>query len=1106
MTFDWLAFHTTPHLRFPLPVAGYVVTLVLAALTVTLLARNRRSLTRLTGRRLFGLLLLLGAAVTLAQSLVVHVQSLDGSAGALTLTLRQGLPLLGLLPVLLAALWLGRGSAILVGAATGLTWALFATGRMTHSFELAIFGDVLAALLNQTYQGRLARWLRQPLVAAPLAALLVAWPLGLISMFAMNRASALISLEQVSSVFLPSLMIDLAEAFIAALFLQVILARWPRWHPVSGKELQVPPWERHLGQRMLYTLAPLGVLAILGLVGVVAYTSYRVATQLVVEEMARDAASASSQVPFFIQIGRSLIRDLARDERLLTDDDQARQSRIEQDLRAVPFFQQLVYFDATGSARNAYPEGNLSAFTLSPEEASRLRLALENGIPTEVTLYGNETGQPTAMSFIAPVTDPGTSKPSGVLLGRSDLDRNPLLASTIDSLSGSLIGSGEGLVVDSQNRILLYPAKPERQQESFSMGAMAPISYGHMSGQAFRQREPDGTRQILYILPIEGRSDWSVVILVPNEVVLALAAQIAVPTLFVLVAMAILALPMAFAVLHRVTVPIEGLLAGVDRIAEGQLDQPVAVKGEDEIGRLGRAFEQMRIRLQERLNELERLLRISRSVSSSLELFRIMPPILSSALDMSHAVGVRVVLRRGKGEALQSYAAGEAASGMAVLDKPLLDLVERQGTVVISQLWRASASLDAAALPPNVKALAALPLRSDISFHGIIWLGYDEEHAFEQSELTFLSTLSGQAAIAVANTSLFAEVEEERRKLKAVLESTTDAMLVTDNEGRIVLMNPAAEDYFDLRSEHAQGHRAADVIDEPELAAMLTNLEEPVATLELAGRGGKTLLANTSTIVSQDGTVSGRVAVLRDITALKELDSIKTVFLRMVSHDLRSPLTYMRGYVSMLPLSGDLNERQKESVGKITNGIDHITELTERLTHLSRLQFGEDTELELALIDVEELVQLIYSEQEPLAKQKNITLKLETEERLPLIIADGILYRQAIANLINNALKYTPEGQEVIVRVLRNGDDRITVAVADTGLGIRQEDQPRLFEAFYRVPHREGEPPRPQGSGLGLALVKAIVEAHGGAFGVESEYGRGSTFHISLPVRGPEEV
>jgi PAS domain S-box-containing protein len=1108
MTFEWFAFQNMPSIAPSVSIAGYLVTLLYAGLAVAVLVHDRKHLLGLSLRRWGVLIVLLVIAPFSAGLFALRIHpGTGGWIGQLLFSTNLILAPLGLLPVTVAALWLGRVPALLVGLLTGLAWALFDTGRPTQPFEIALLAVAMSTFLNQRYKGMIGRWLRQPLVAATAAALGVGWPLALIGIFAVNSGTLLASLEQTLAAVVPVLIANAGSALVAGALLQIVVARWPHTHPVRDRDLQTPPWGLHLRWRVLYASAPLVVLAIVILIGAVAWTSYHVATRLVVDQMARDAANAGNQVPFFIQVGRSLIRNLSQDRRLLSAESETRQGYLSEGLRAVPFFEQLIYFDANQRPINAYPQTDLEALNITAEEASRVLFALEGGIPADVvTIYTQDTDEAVVMSFIAPVIPPGSQRPVGALLGRTVLATNPILAPVVEILRAGFVGAGEGLIVDDQNRILLYPAHPEFQQDSFVLGTASEIGGSSGTGQAFRQSQPDGTRRLIYILPITGRSDWSVVVIVPNQVALALSVQIALPTLLLLIVLITLGLMMVVQVVRRITVPIEGLLDAAVQIAEGQFDLPLTIDTEDEVGRLGRAFEQMRLKLKKRLGEQERLLSVSRSVSSSLELFRAMPPILSAALDVTDAVGVRVVLQGTTERPIQTYAAGRAASVMAGLDAQLLSLVEQQGTVVISQLWRAAGSLDITAVLPRIQALVALPLRSDTSFHGILWLAYESEHVFEEAEMNFLSTLAGQAAIAVANARLFAEAEEGRRQLEAVLESTADGMIVVDNKGRVVLMNPAAEKHFNIRIEQAKGRDASQVIGVPELARLLTDLKEPAGVIELPGHRGTTLLANTSTIVSHNGTIAGRVAVLRDITALKELDNIKTVFLRMVSHDLRSPLTYMRGYLSMLPISGDLNERQREALTKINSGIEHISDMTERLTHLSRLQFGDEAELEFSLVDVEEMIREVYLEYADLARQKNITLIAEAEQELPLLMADAMLYRQAIANLVNNALKYTPDGGQVMMRAVKDGEHRIKVSVKDNGIGIREEDQPRLFEAFYRVPQRVGEPPRPRGTGLGLALVKAIAEAHGGEVSVQSEFGVGSTFSITLPVREPEEM
>ena len=1003
---------------------------------------------------------------------------------------------LGYLPLVAAALWLGRAPAVIVGLTTGLSSALFGTHLVTQPLEIALVAFFAATLMDQHYQGRGVWVLRQPMVAALLSGVLVGWPLAALGIF--SDSGPMLARTELSLAALPALLISqIVMAAVAGGLVQLIAFTQPEDTPPT---LEIPPWRRRLGQRIILTTIPLITAAIVILVGTVGFVSYRVATNLVISQLARDANNASSDIPFFIQMGRSLSRDLAGDENL-ANVDSVTNTQLARGMRALPFFQELAILNDSLEVMASFPaEGE--AFALTSEETTRVQLAVDDGLPSDVTSYIGDAESEIVVSFIAPVSATEDST-GGALVGRTTLDVNPTLTPMTELLAESFAGSGEGFLLDAQGRILLYPSHPDQQGTIFELGEAVELA-SEGAGQAFRMQEVDGTRQLVYLHPVTGQTGWSVALTVPNEVALRLAAQIALPLLLLLLVMAAAGIGMVLMATRSITSPLEQLLQAVDDIGEGQLDVPLMISSEDEIGRLEQGFEIMRLRLRSRLDELERLLRVTRSVASSLELFRAMPPILNSALEVTGAIGIRMVVRGADGSPGESYSAGDAGAIMVPLDDQIMDLVEQQGTVVISQLWRAAGSLDTTALPQRVKALVALPLRGDTSFHGIFWLIYDHEHMFEQSEMTFLSTLAGQAAVAVSNARLFTEIEAERRKLQTVVESTPDAMIVADRDGQIILINPVAEHYLDLRREHAEGRRADKVIKTPELAELLTDLQEPISTLELPGPDGLTLLANTSTIVGLDGTIAGRVTVMRDITALKELDNIKTVFLRMVSHDLRSPLTYMRGFLQFLPLAGDLNDKQNEALDKVNDGIDKIADLTDRLLYLSRIQFGDEAELEITLVDIETMIRDVEEEQESLAETREVSMRIEAEETLPLVAADELLVRQAVANLVNNALKYTPTGGEVVVKaaqVSNGGSETVSVAVSDTGVGIRPEDQDRLFEAFYRVPQREGEPSRPKGTGLGLALVKAIVKAHGGDVEVESQHGQGSTFTIILPVR-----
>jgi len=254
--------------------------------------------------------------------------------------------------------------------------------------------------------------------------------------------------------------------------------------------------------------------------------------------------------------------------------------------------------------------------------------------------------------------------------------------------------------------------------------------------------------------------------------------------------------------------------------------------------------------------------------------------------------------------------------------------------------------------------------------------------------------------------------------------------------------------------------------------------------------------------VLADGQRVGRVCILRDITYLKQLDSLKSEFVATVSHDLRSPLTLIRGYATMLDMVGDLNEQQQNYVRKVVNNVEGMTRLVNNLLDLGRIEAGIGLQLEI--VSVPELVERVISALQVMAVQKRVQLSAEIPpQTVDVVEADHALLQQSLHNLVENAIKYTEPGGNVLVKAYLKGE-QLVFEIRDTGIGISPVDQPRLFEKFFRPARPSSK--RSQGSGLGLAIVKSIAERHGGKVWVESQLGKGSTFYISIPLRQPDKT
>lgn len=400
---------------------------------------------------------------------------------------------------------------------------------------------------------------------------------------------------------------------------------------------------------------------------------------------------------------------------------------------------------------------------------------------------------------------------------------------------------------------------------------------------------------------------------------------------------------------------------------------------------------------------------------------------------------------------------------------------------------------------PQPESLVAIALRHENRYYGVLWAAYNKQRIFTEADIRFISTLASQAALAVANIRLFLTVEVSRRQLEAILNSTPDPVLVTDASNRLILANPAAGHVFGVTIRKGERPGIEQTLQVKALNDLLMSSSAERRSAEVRMPDGKTYLAMASAMTAEGRTV-GRVCILRDVTQLKEIDTLKSDFVSTVSHDLRSPLTLMRGYATMLEMAGELNEQQKNYAKMIVQGVDNMAKLVNNLLDLGRIDFGVGLQVEN--VPVLDIMERVTSSLQLQALQKKISLGVEIPKDLPYTVeADQALLHQALYNLVENGLKYTPEGGAVTVR-LQCTASALIFAVQDTGIGIPKSDLQRLFEKFYRGTNREALAQR--GTGLGLAIVKSIADRHGGKVWVESELGKGSIFYLQIPLVQPK--
>jgi PAS domain S-box-containing protein len=401
---------------------------------------------------------------------------------------------------------------------------------------------------------------------------------------------------------------------------------------------------------------------------------------------------------------------------------------------------------------------------------------------------------------------------------------------------------------------------------------------------------------------------------------------------------------------------------------------------------------------------------------------------------------------------------------------------------------------------PQPASLLAVALRHENRFYGVMWAAYETSRTFSESDARFITTLAGQAALATANAHLFLSVEASRRQLEAILNSTPDPVLVIDPQNRLMLANPAAGKVVGVVVGKSEGQPIEKVIPQKQLLDLLQAAPGERQSAEIVFPGGRTFLATTSSVMAE-GRPVGRVCILRDVSHFKELDSMKSEFVATVSHDLRSPLTLMRGYATMLEMVGEINEQQQGYVRKIISGVENMSRLVNNLLDLGRIEIGVGLQVEN--VPIHDIIERVVGALQLQANQKNIGLKVEAAPNLPAMIdADQALLHQGVYNLVENAIKYTPNGGQVTVSIRTSNSD-LVFEIRDNGIGISPSDLPRLFEKFYRGKQREAR--SQHGSGLGLAIVRSIAERHRGKVWVESELGKGSSFFLQVPIAQPED-
>ena len=511
-----------------------------------------------------------------------------------------------------------------------------------------------------------------------------------------------------------------------------------------------------------------------------------------------------------------------------------------------------------------------------------------------------------------------------------------------------------------------------------------------------------------------------------------------------------------------------------------------------------------------RVRQRDYLLEIARALTQELDLDKLLGRILRITVEMLAGQAGLIALRSEAGGWRVRASHGLPPVFLRVVEPALAQIplsARDSEDIEIPEINRVLQDLTHAASLGLLSSLG-LPLVARGSVVGVIFIFRAYMDNFSNNDLALLRSFADQAAIAVQNAQFYSQINQERQRMNALLDSAADGILILSADHKVERCNPAAARMIGIDVKQAISKPHGDIVrwTTPPQGLTLEQAEAggwpltPHAQLYVEGNLKR---ANSQTplpvgityapLLSTEGTILNVFATLRDITRFRQAEELKSTFISIISHELKTPVALIKGYVSTLRREDADWDRKvvQDSLQVIEEEADHLTALIENMLEASRLQAGG---LSIKRSDVA-LPGLAARLAERFRTQTTRhTILVDFPPDFPVVLADETRIEQVIGNLISNSIKYAPDGEIRISGQTR--PDKVIVCVSDQGPGIAPDDLPHVFDRFYRAPEASRQT---KGAGLGLYLSRAIIEAHGGNMWVDPESGHGARICFSLP-------
>ncbi|WP_322797578.1 ATP-binding protein [Thermoflexus sp.] len=508
-----------------------------------------------------------------------------------------------------------------------------------------------------------------------------------------------------------------------------------------------------------------------------------------------------------------------------------------------------------------------------------------------------------------------------------------------------------------------------------------------------------------------------------------------------------------------------------------------------------------------RVRQRDYLLEITRAITAQLDLDAVLRLVVEAAAEMLAGQVALIALREEDAFTIRA-AYGLPDTQWGELDVLLAKLPAHPESWGRAEVERVLTQI-ARWLRLEAQQAVALPLMVGEELLGLLVVFRTFGTAFTYDDRLILRAFADQAAIAVHNAKLYQQLVTEKRRLEAIIEATADGVIILDPAHRIQVFNRAMARLTGWSPLEAIGRphdeivilnprRSGMTLAEAEAGGWPLATDRPIYVEgDLVRRdGGRVAVGITySPLLDRTGRLVNIIGVVRDMTRIREAEELKSTFISIISHELKTPVSIIKGYAGTLRREDTIWDtamvRQIATI--IEEEADRLTQLIDNLLDASRLQAGA-LELQFVEVALDELAERVADRFRPQTDRHFIVVDFPPD--FPLIQGDPRRLEQVLANLVSNAIKYSPQGGTIRISG-RVTPREVIVTVTDEGIGILPEEQERIFERFYRASAARAR--QTPGTGLGLYLARAIVEAHGGRIWVESTPGRGSSFSFSLP-------